>query len=525
MGVAIEIGRLHNRCQLWGAAHQAVEAQRQLSRLAAERLPDVLSGKLEMHLGSFLPAGAVCRIRRLRLRMQLGAQHLDTFLAADAWAEQFLSALKEAMGNENHNFAIFRDEADYSAAFVAALMHGTAWQDWRFEEFRPLRYLDEQEAAVQHVLARLAVLTRLPAAMAQHEVLIPFLNKMTTNQAEVLFKQCSGCAVAQVFTSEAPVPQTAQITRRLLKYLESEAGHKSPAQRWITSVLLALAEESEHQDHPEGNRPGSLREICLLSAHLDIVRRYRIAISQLFGQQQTDSLDEKFVVASNGALPESVARIAQWLGCSRANTEYLQTLLSEVGSLPAQSLQDAPGSEKANVIADPFGQQVHSAKAGLALLIPILLTLNLEEHYSSARLRQALFHCVDGEEGEVAWLDWLLPDDEGKAYPESLPGGWQLGLCEAQQQNIAGLDGVEQLSQLILAQFAARLSGMQQSSKSYLQKQFLCTSGSIERCSDAIHVRLSPMPLLIVLQMSGLCPCERKLPWSETVLTIEVADV
>jgi hypothetical protein len=100
----------------------------------------------------------------------------------------------------------------------------------------------------------------------------------------------------------------------------------------------------------------------------------------------------------------------------------------------------------------------------------------------------------------------LFPADP-HAWPDPLPAP-DARLWAGQGALAGGVPraGLEAWSDLWLARFAARLQGLQTSSRGYLQREFLCRPGRIELSGPEAPIRivLPAFPLGIVLRMSGL---------------------
>lgn len=96
---------------------------------------------------------SVYRVRRLHVRTWLDALGMTGDQMAGRWAALLAAALhKELARTGNPNVVRFPSPRHYLAAFIADLVDGRAWQQWCYEEFRPLERL-RPGAAAAHLLA------------------------------------------------------------------------------------------------------------------------------------------------------------------------------------------------------------------------------------------------------------------------------------------------------------------------------------------------------------------------------------
>jgi hypothetical protein len=149
---------------------------------------------------------------------------------------------------------------------------------------------------------------------------------------------------------------------------------------------------------------------------------------------------------------------------------------------------------------------VHSPFMGLAPLVSLCPCPTAPPE----TLRAVALHLLSDDDHARAERDAgfaaLFPADPRKppgALPEPSPALW------THQGTLAGAmprAGLATWADLWLARFAARLQGLQASSRGYLQREFLCRPGRFETTAPnaPIHILLPPFPLGIVLRMSGL---------------------
>ncbi|MGH8467302.1 MAG: hypothetical protein ACRER5_24425 [Pseudomonas sp.] len=271
-------------------------------------------------------------------------------------------------------------------------------------------------------------------------------------------------------------------------------------------------------------------------AHRVFVRRYRHLVSSVLLESSASTPAVLQPLTSAIGRPDADDEaitiqqdLRRWIGGNAEHRHYVMRLLREERpkELAALSPMNATAREqRADTSRDKL---LYSARGGLVLLIPAIVSLRLHNCFTMAQLRGALWTAGGDEEHEVpaeAWLRTLLPDLPQSLPDGTLPAAWRLGLAAQRQHDIERLmhsGNVElMLAKLLLAQFAARLSGLQGSSDAYLRSQFLHHSGYFVIDETQIVARLDSVPLFIVLRMAGLAGWSDQLPWLQRPLTIEI---
>jgi hypothetical protein len=127
--MTLTIGRLHVRARLPKRLRARAPDAARLAR-------DVLPGALGRHLHRVPAAPAVCRIRRLHVRVQLTPRQLDEQQMTEACAEAFVRALLTAINQPpgfSNTVAAASVERWFADAIVATLDGGLS--GWMFDEF------------------------------------------------------------------------------------------------------------------------------------------------------------------------------------------------------------------------------------------------------------------------------------------------------------------------------------------------------------------------------------------------------
>lgn len=471
----------------------------------AARMDRAMRGPVARALGEevgrrFEGRDAVLRLRHLRLAWT-PAEHLSEAAFAEQLARRIAEAVAAAIAAGGQDARIWPDHAAYAAAYVRHRLGLDPDAAWAFPDFAALEALTAPEAATETLLAGgppvlvLAARTAAEAGALADRLgedgclrLLGALSRAGASAGAAALIAEAGAVIA----GEAPdLPERGAVAA-LARLLAPQPGLPAAegAARLPARALLLLAREALHR---LAGRGLTLRRIAGIAA----------------GGQAEPALAPALVAALKAAhaLPELWLRLTRDLAASRPEAD-----------LPAD---DIPGPVPAVGRPRP-GREVHSAWAGLAPLIALCpLPLATPE-----TLRRIALDLLPDEDQPRAARDpgfgLCFPADPRRAPvlpPDPEPAAWE------GQGSLAGApprQGFGLWADLWLARFAARLPGLQASSRDYLRREFLLKPGRIAVADQALHITLPPIPLGIVLRMSGLTGLTPPIPHLGLRLLIEL---
>ncbi len=479
----LSIGAIETRCAFLGDPVAADALRLTLNRVLREVLPHILSEAADPVLKD---ARGVIRIRKLQLRIDLTVG-LELRDIARLIAARIVAALRGLMQRRSDQVATWPDEASYTAAYVMHRLGLAQAPNWAFPDFSALRYLPDQDAAVE-------VLAQRPDAL-QH-----------------LADQAAGDGAVEAIATRLSVSNQRALLQRMTQH--------HPVRPRMTDILeQAIAFlEAAHWDIIESVSPQN-RLFVLLSKLLThgIAIRDAAILATLFDALAGDASSQTSTIrdtATTGDLDKLIADIAQRLSLpeialsasDRTAQRGLQALIS---ALRRQSSQGAPAQTSFDQTnASQQSGPIHSQFAGLALLLPSLRRLGLH-------------HTLDPRAFAEATSDLFPPEDQNMLHRDpfmSLIKNIESKKARTRQeqtlsdQKVAYLrsacsslfrEGIPETSVLLLADFAAQLPGLQGSSCPYLLREFLTRPGRIEQTETALIVDITDMSLGVVLQMGG----------------------
>jgi hypothetical protein len=522
MSNSLAIAHIHNRCHLLGESIETATIVSQLNRLSSEVLPQLIAQELDRQLPASEFDSRIYRINRLHVSFSLLKQDLQTNLAGNMLASRLVQALCEQLQNKPDNLKCYKNQAEYIAAFIADLLKGTAWNQWQYQEFAALKYVEQDEAAIQVLLARGELLAPLVSALHQQGTMGQLLSVITHTRAQTLFEQWAGVNVQQVFSEQVSLLQV----NVWLQALGPQLGHQAASQE---SLLMATVKTFLRgiQNLPE--QSNNVNAALIAMTQLVFVARHKALVALCLKQSKISASSIRPQISALPADEQQVMHsLIAFLAMAENNEEHIKQVLTYANGYAIKDTPEKiqPGDSTQKTVT--FGRSVYCPHAGVILLIPVIISIDLLAYYPNHLLRGALLTIADASEGDMAysWLDWLLPDAEndGDLHPDGLPASLQLGLNKEQRSELANLNGQPelQLVRLLTMQFALRLSGLQLSSSAYLNQEFLHISGNIQQDEQGISVLLSPIALNIVLSMSGFSPWQQTLKWLDKSLNIEV---
>ena len=518
----ITIGTLTNNCRFYGMQTDASLVSSELKRTSQTVLPQIIGAEIDRQLSSLTHGNGIYRIKKIRLKFTVLRSDLSLGRLADVLAARLVTALAQQLAESSGNVVYFKNEADFVAALMSDLLMGRAWDSWVYEEFAALRHLDAMEAVVQLLLSRNSMLADVVPGLQHRQQLSNMLEMLNVEQATRLFQQWTGHSLADQF-KESSLPDLAELQSQLarLQSVRSKSDHAS-------EPLVLLSLRVYLTGLAQGLIVGSAASLWV-AAHYSFLRRYGSIMLSLLKQNPPERADLQSLLEDDVITRQIAADLLQWSDANPDRYVYLEKICSVTqnskAAEPNGKHQPAEHIEIPLAIQSNISQVINSESAGLILLLPVIVSLDLHKHYRSGTLRTALTLALHDDESlaQPDWLNTLIPDvDDELSTDGPMPATWHLGLTADLQKKIAMLTGAKQLASLLLAHFAARLSGLQHSSAGYLRAQFLHHSGTIEINEVQVIVHLKPIALNIVLQMAGFAGWQEQLPWLKRKLIIEI---
>lgn len=520
----MEIAHIHNRCRLLGESIDAGIMSNQINQLVSTALPSLIAQELNRQLPDTEHSNKVYRINTLHFSISLLKEDLHAGLAGALFANRLIGALRQALQDNSKNIKWYESEDEYIGSLLADLLCGTAWNQWQYQEFAPLQHVEEDEAAIQILMARPDTLVSLLNVLNKQNAIGRLLGAITLARSYALFEQWGQCKIEDIFKQASPH------TLNELNILISSAWLCKPkvvTQEPLTVAILTAFLTSMQR---ATQQPLNLQCAITAIAHITFVHRHKLLLQNYLKQDnQALGLADQTLSVLDSDEQQIIQSLKLFLALSDEHTDYIKRILT-VSETTSSSISEknAEPIKKSNILSV---QTAYCAHAGVVLLLPIIVSLGLRETYTNTQLRKALLSIAQTSKDDPSycWIAWLLPEEESdcgnyKDLPKRLPTSLQLGLNKEQRTELDALFKVPemQLARLMSMQLAVRLSGLQLSSAQYLNEQFLHIAGTFTRDDKGVHVVLAPISLNIVLSMSGFSPWQKILTWLNQTLSIEV---
>ncbi len=483
-----------------------------LDRLARERLPGVVASHL---VASPADAEAVYRIRHLEIDLWLDALVRVDGDIAERWGRLLVQALTytllygppgQVMRYDNH--------AHFIASFLGDLLAGQAWSRWMYAEFAPLRDLPTGRVAAYLLGARPALLAPVAERLAQHNQLEPLIQQLQPEDVSLIWENGLGLGDLPAIADPGAIEDVLTVAQQVaLESGERPAVARNTLRLYLAVLLarrrtlgLAAATVCYH--------------LALLNAAATVLPAPAVWSALVAGEIATAGPLAAVLARLEGRLPAAAAWLTTILTSAQGRA-YLAQLVPVVMPTASQVVQART--------AQPRPEQVTTAFAGLAFLLPEVRELGLHEFLGPAGLYQLLLAAVGQAYRPLAWSDagplWLagLPvsaAEKARTEPVSWPVPDQLSSPQTAALNLKlpaepapGSDPAAAWAGLLLRRFAAGLRGFADSSPAYLLKQFIHLPGRIQRTAETIEVWCSRAPLGIVLHMAGCAGDQGPMPW------------
>lgn len=500
----LTIDRMRGKYRIGGDLPARVALARRLDRIAAERL----AAALEPAAGSEDPEAPHVVIGALALRIRVtGAAALQGGdpVAEDellrVWAAALGRELQRLLAEGGPDVARFASRAEFLAAWAGQRLAGG--RDWRFDEFRVLDDLPAGRAIA------------LGLSQAPEWIVAVVAALRTAGRWE---------AVRAAFGAE----DVALLWRALCGALPPEPGEGVPLAPGLIRQLAGQA------------APGAV-----LFDPLDPVARARRALDWLLHLWAPARLPPEqaaplaLACAAVEALRIACPELRLWQAPDAPEAmEELAAVPPALGG-PARriaALRDAPGSLAAILglmvpaaSARPVSaaQTLRSSFAGLALLLAPLAAAGLAAPLGAEGRHRLLAAAVRPGLRPLAGLDPALRLLSGAPDPAPVAPAWP-----AATEPLRGLAASHGIGPetgalgLVLDLLAQGIRGMERASAEYLAQQFLERPGWLQLSPREIVVRLDPLPMGILLRMSGRTGPQLLAPWfGPRALRLEVADV
>ena len=513
--MTLTIRRLHVRARV---PRRIQEQGAEVVRLAHNVLPVTMA----VNLGSRLPSQpAICRIRRLHLRLQLTARELDESHLAAAWAEAFTRALLAAINQppDNGNTVVAPSHEQWLATAIVALLDGR-FSDWMFDEFEH----HQGWAAAQVV----------PSLAREHDADWPRV--LATLDASGHLDRLSGAlgstgcrALAGEIARRGQWRTPASVTDLVHIATLVSRGRNTLESGSADVLVLRLLAASSAEDAPSpAFSPDGLRAAAVALVWLG---------QQLARIEESGPLPQAALPLDELSAAPLLARVlpsiaAAWQRPEQAESRELALLRRLVA--PFVSV-DAARSPAADIR--------ESAVTGLFLLVRVIDELGWPDNirrsplgaqygsravtYVLTGIAQALLGHAPSETSRLdpgvaafaGWLDSVDPsavarmcrDHEATVGLALLPA---LAGDAVDLPSIAGWDSVlAALGSRLVRRFAQRLRGLSRSSERFIVERLLAVPGTIAIDDRHIVVRLHSNPYWPVVRLSGADATIEAVSW------------
>jgi hypothetical protein len=553
----LTIAHFNNACHYLGKQEDAFLVNNEIRRMVHDRLPGQLSACLDTQLLALSSQNRVYRIRKLKFNLCITRADMELGHLTEQLVANLMESLEQQLSVAHAGIKSYTDSADFHSALIVDLLAGRAWSQWEYDEFKHWQLVDDSEAILQLLLPQLNTVPLLLQRLQQRTNIERLFTCLDKRQLTILFQQWSTVSLSDSFSASIITDQSRWKQFAKLSALQNTR-RGANAEDFIAQLLFRFCQQLLIR--PTQNFSNCLRELATFQFIHDHGRKVLLLADRSGESIGVDDFQQQGI---DSYLQGMARQFLFWLQGHKARRQAVTDLLFELpGSMnddieiEKESAEKIDADDETNT-AQP--QLFYSECAGLALLIPVAISLGLYQQCSAAFLRDAIALTLSNEDskpdaGELAktkqmdsallkpeifsseikdkevietpdWLMKIIPSVDVDAEDSrvfNLPATWRFGLSEIRQAQILDSQGTEQCRRLLLAQFAARLTGMSASSDRYLQANFLRCPGSIKISDSAIAVRLQPIPLRIVLDLAGYSNWSDILPWSTRRLTIEI---
>lgn len=505
--MTVTIGRLHVRARL---PKRLRDRAPQAARLAREVLP----GALGRHLHRVSPMPAVCRIRRLYVRVQLTPRQLDEHQMVEACAEAFARALLTAIHQPPgfSNSVAAESVERWLADAMVAVLDGTL-SGWMFAEFAGYEGRPANDILVSMVRDHDADWGAVLAACRRRGQL----------DRLILAVGASGCrdlvrAMAQRGSGTSPgsLHDLATIGAALVSAVGDVSRIRSEP---LDAVVLRVAAElASRAENVRTFSPITLR--AAVAALLWLSSRLTEDGSAGVRRDETPALED--MQAAPALMPIVQSVLDRWRERDAA-PEALDAGLRSV----LTALRPAGARERTTL------ERYESKVAGMFLLIPVIERFGLPEH-----VRRSALGAAYGSRAITYVLTataLALIGEPPSAASRIDPGivvfaGWGSGadpdaivrICRDRERTdyielirsaagdavdadaVSGPDSAfAAIGGWLVRRFADSLRGFSKSSEGFIVNRMLAVGGTIDLDDRRVRVRLESNPFWPVVHLSG----------------------
>ena len=513
---SLAIHRFETHLALTGLAEDAPMLGQEMDRAVRDLLPEAAGRELEPVLGS---REGVLRIDRIALKLRLGRGSMSALQLADLLARQIAWAVAEraegstAVPRLAPGISFWPDHASYAAAYVALRLGLAPAPRWAFADFQALEHLAAHEAALELLAARPAILAALARQLGAAQA---------AGLAARLPERAAGELIERLL-HDAPAELPPDAASALVELLATvpAGSDDAPAHSTIAIAAARLASLATAD-------AAAVRQVVLLARLAVALSAIRSAVLASWGRSPiaSDLAPEALV-----HLPEPARLLAEAAIAPLGGSAAVQTLLGELLGREQWSARPAGQGD-----AEPTGtasrpRSIASRLAGIGLLMPAALAHDLPDSLSPAALHRTLVAAAGSDHEAAARLDPLLaalapfdPRGPEATFPP-VPDTLRAAVPEAHRDSEAAGEGAAGWAACLTHAFAARLTGFEPSSLGYLRRQFLARPGTLHIAERQLTLVLDPLPLGILLRLTGIHGWSGRLPLAADVaLRIEIRE-
>jgi hypothetical protein len=475
------------------------------------------------------PAPAVCRIRQLRIRLQVTPDDVRRSRLSDLWAEAFERALTAAVANPGGvDLIIAESRAHWIAQFLLRLLQGEPVDGWAYREFSQTASLMAADAITDILETNAAHAHDVLTILDGGHHLARLIAALTDTQIRRV--------VGVLDRSQPPSPRAidvhdlSAVARLVLEGGRETLDRRLPdADSRAIALFIAQRRLCAFQGQPL-RPPARIRDALHVIEWMCGLRRV------MPGEESTQAIAAVLARLRHGLLPPTDAPLAVLLpllsrpvadprdgdaDAARTLGDMIDRVLSEVPSTGAQAARQLTG------------RSIDSGFASLLLLVPAVLRLGWQQRIRTSACwgeqgPRALTYtlagaalAIAGRPPELAGVDpglllfagWTGEPDvrgfrrwlEGASVDERRD--LLVSLLPADESRPDAWSSWESafraVAHALVRRFADDLRGFRHSSDRFIIERFLSTPGRVLIEPDRLLVSLAPNALWIAVHLSG----------------------
>jgi hypothetical protein len=513
----LAIRSFHTRLALTGLREEAPTLGREVTRSVRELLPSAIARALEPLLDG---DDGVLRIDRVALRLRLGRGDLAAARLAELIARELAQQIAEHSGgrapHSSAGIAYWPNPTRYAAAYLAHRLRLAPGPEWAFTSFQPLSHIAAHQAALELITAHPALLPELSRLIGVSAIPRLIAGLPEPSARELLLR------LQQPLGAELPANAEAELAAALRVLPSAVLDTPGRAGLGVAATLLA--------EHPQADveRVRRTARLARVAVALAVLRAAASGSEPTLGP---GDLTSRALVH----LPERArAVVHDALGATLASARGRQALARLLALSAGRATSTATAALRTKATTPGA---VSSRHAGIGLLMPTALAHRLPERLSAVALHRVLTAVLGDVEHERALhhdplLAALAPFDPSAPAPTFPPVPERLRALESAATNTERAEpalplqeGAPGWASCLLHAFAASLPGLEASSLPYLRRQFLERPGTLHLGDRRLTLVLDPLPLGILLRISGVHGWSGRLPHvTDALLRIEVRE-